>query len=443
MIIDYSELSLTGYVPTTSEYSDIQVAVEEQQRELASVDEEIANLRAYRIKLWRSCTSSSGLVAPIRRLPHEVLGDIFAYSIPGIHLKAMELGAHPFRRHGHPDDARATLLRVCRHWSAVMIDTPKVWTTIDLHCHEKQDIERVKQMFRRSKSCPIEVYLKLESEADFDPIEPVFLENISRLWSLYVNIIYVGFLPLGNDIEMPNLNYEMADQTIRTPKLYFLRIVGNTASFANACHALRRLQLKLIFHSFQNTDASDILHACPNLEFLYWQDGMDFTDHYTSETNISLPFLTELEIHSSPRSSERMLRRLVTPSLETATLQPISNRSSSAQEQTMTVNVFLELNLEKLRELTLHHHDLGAWTDTESKLGDMLDHLPSLTTLCLVHCRLHRTFFNTAPLSRPTGRPSHGLEKIHLIFTTYYASDLAEFVRAYSMPDVAAAGLKD
>ncbi|KAF8572939.1 hypothetical protein K439DRAFT_1381610, partial [Ramaria rubella] len=126
MIIDYSELSVTGYVPTASEYSDIQVAAEEQQRELASVDEEIANLekrlihlRAHRIKLWRSCTSSSGLVAPIRRLPHEVLGDIFAYSIPEVHR--------------HPDDARATLLRVCRHWSAVMMDIPKVWTTIELH----------------------------------------------------------------------------------------------------------------------------------------------------------------------------------------------------------------------------------------------------------------------------------------------------------------------
>ncbi|KAF8590800.1 hypothetical protein K439DRAFT_1627537 [Ramaria rubella] len=262
----------------------------------------------------------------------------------------------------------------------------------------------------------------------------------------------MGFLPLGNDIEMPNLkylcfaggSYKTANQTIRTPNLYFLRIVGNTASFANACHALRRLCLELDFYSFQhNTDASDILHACPNLEFLYWQDGMDFNGRYTSETKISLPFLTELEIHSSPRSSERMLRRLVTPSLETATLQPISNCSSTAQEQTMTLNVFLELNLEKLRELTLHHHDLGAWTDTESTLGDMMNHLPSLTTLCLVHCRLHRTFFNTAPLSRPMGRPSHGLEKIHLIFTTYYASDLAEFVRSCSMPDVAAAGLKE
>ncbi|KAF8576174.1 hypothetical protein K439DRAFT_1367852, partial [Ramaria rubella] len=92
MLVDYSELIKAvapGYVPTAFEAANIQTEAEEQCRELCSVDEQIASLkeqlselRTYRNNLCRSYVSASSLRAPIRRVPQEVLGEIFAHLIP-------------------------------------------------------------------------------------------------------------------------------------------------------------------------------------------------------------------------------------------------------------------------------------------------------------------------------------------------------------------------
>ncbi|KIM75160.1 hypothetical protein PILCRDRAFT_79293, partial [Piloderma croceum F 1598] len=55
------------------------------------------------------------LLSPIRRLPHELLGEIFRYCLPRNYHKK---GAH-----------KAVMLpsHVCKHWRDVALSTPTLW----------------------------------------------------------------------------------------------------------------------------------------------------------------------------------------------------------------------------------------------------------------------------------------------------------------------------
>src|ERR1700729_4648142 len=61
------------------------------------------------------------LLSPVRRLPPELLGEIFRYCLPHDYH---EKGAH-----------NAVMLpsHVCKHWRDVALSTPPLWTNILLH----------------------------------------------------------------------------------------------------------------------------------------------------------------------------------------------------------------------------------------------------------------------------------------------------------------------
>src|ERR1700733_15289970 len=60
------------------------------------------------------------LLSPIRRLPPELLGEIFRYCLP--------------QNYHEKGDHKAVMLpsHVCKHWRDVALSTPTLWTNIDL-----------------------------------------------------------------------------------------------------------------------------------------------------------------------------------------------------------------------------------------------------------------------------------------------------------------------
>ncbi|KAF8572604.1 hypothetical protein K439DRAFT_168530 [Ramaria rubella] len=135
MSVDYGQLAVTGTVPTTSEYNNIQKGTEGQRRELTYLNEAIKNqlshLNPWGIESCHSCNSSAGLMSPIRKVPSEILGDIFILSLPSISWQEVENENHWFFRQGDdPYKTHYIIQSTCRHWSAILADTPGVWSTI-------------------------------------------------------------------------------------------------------------------------------------------------------------------------------------------------------------------------------------------------------------------------------------------------------------------------
>ncbi|KAF8585763.1 hypothetical protein K439DRAFT_1342605, partial [Ramaria rubella] len=127
----------TDYHPDLSDSKEIKARLEQQHCELRRIDEKVTDLEEQLAAMkkiqaiWQlRCEVSEALLAPIRKLPHEILGKILTFCIPPLRLVGLGDRDEPAKT--HPHDARYVLLCVCRRWKQVMDETPEVWSTIAL-----------------------------------------------------------------------------------------------------------------------------------------------------------------------------------------------------------------------------------------------------------------------------------------------------------------------
>jgi hypothetical protein len=115
------------------------------------------------------------LLSPIRRLPPELLGEIFRYCLP---QNYDEKGAH-----------KAVMLpsHVCKHWRDVALSTPTLWTNIVLRVTDETFESRVALVtawFSRSGGLPLS--FTLEGQENVLPILSFLLQYCNR-WQ-YINL---------------------------------------------------------------------------------------------------------------------------------------------------------------------------------------------------------------------------------------------------------------
>ncbi|KAJ7617294.1 hypothetical protein FB45DRAFT_1007857 [Roridomyces roridus] len=128
--------------------------------ELARLQAQIQLLTTERQTLQNHYDDCRALLAPIRRLPSEVLGSIFhlcRYSDEneenpsGLSLGHRILVQKPLH----------SISRVCIHWRRIVIGTPTYWTTIDicngLTIKTPRDLKLLTVALERSRSSPLEV----------------------------------------------------------------------------------------------------------------------------------------------------------------------------------------------------------------------------------------------------------------------------------------------
>ncbi|KAF8585036.1 hypothetical protein K439DRAFT_1086510 [Ramaria rubella] len=447
MIVDYSELADTGYVPTAFEYSHIRVGAEEQRHELASIDEEIAtlenrlsHLRAYRIKLWRSCTSSAGLMAPIRRLPPEILGNIFVMSLPSISWQEIgDEGHWFFKDEVDPYQAHSAIQSVCRHWSAVLAETPRMWSTIIIR-YPLLKIAQIEKMIHRSKSCLLDVYLGTIAE---QPIKSIVERNAARLRLICVESLAHGHLFQNhNTVELPNLQYFSTPfnsdpvrlpQIIQAPKLSFLRIRRDGIdSFKDSLSTLRCLVFcNMAFTRTLSTISNfEILKHCPNLQFLDWRDHREtpqMTNDASQTETIHLPLLEVLKVTLSHFPAQGIFLCPCAPKLKFFSL---SSPPAQREWTPTALHLLLRMEASHLCRLSLH----GVRCTDDYEFGSLLNCFPSLTTLCLDRCTIGPIFFPSSTQD-PILSQGPGLKTLHLRCTTFSASNLAKFVRSHTVPD--------
>ncbi|KAJ7472724.1 hypothetical protein FB451DRAFT_1558891 [Mycena latifolia] len=153
----------TNLVPTAEEYAWISGHVLEPQRDLALIDEEIRRmqqkleqLKARRQELAEDIDAHLALLSPARRLPEDILREIFVASLPSTHNAIMASRESPL-----------LLCQVCSGWRNVALTTPQLWSSLHLVIPDESRAENiyslVERWISRSGILPLSVSIGVSS----------------------------------------------------------------------------------------------------------------------------------------------------------------------------------------------------------------------------------------------------------------------------------------
>ncbi|KAJ6580786.1 hypothetical protein B0H19DRAFT_894069, partial [Mycena capillaripes] len=118
----------TNEPPDSSEIALVLSAISKTDAPLACLDNEISKLQEKlkqledeRTLLSSYRTQNTAILSPLRRLPPEVLGEIFSWTMPSVN-DALDLG-----RFDTGANSPWVLTRVCSRWRAISLSTPSLW----------------------------------------------------------------------------------------------------------------------------------------------------------------------------------------------------------------------------------------------------------------------------------------------------------------------------
>ncbi|KAJ7465915.1 hypothetical protein FB451DRAFT_1041076, partial [Mycena latifolia] len=122
--------------------------------QMASIDREMAVLSRRRAALLQSLNAHKSIISPIRRLPPEILGEIFSFSVYATYYFGdISEVSGPLA-----NQAPWVFTHVCRRWAAVALGTPMLWTMIFLDLDrlgERGAVSMTKLWLARSRNLPL------------------------------------------------------------------------------------------------------------------------------------------------------------------------------------------------------------------------------------------------------------------------------------------------
>ncbi|KAG9311575.1 hypothetical protein JVU11DRAFT_7783 [Chiua virens] len=171
----FSQFSALNIAPSPQDISFVDAIVSERHSQLSvlglqieSVDSAIRKLADIRTKLddnsahvRESLLAHQALTSPALRIPPEVLGEVFYHCLPKT----------PYIT---PRDVECpmVLTRVCRHWRAVALSTPHLWSSFSIPlqktaCEEYRN--GCEAWLARAKSIPLTIRILNDIIFDADP----------------------------------------------------------------------------------------------------------------------------------------------------------------------------------------------------------------------------------------------------------------------------------
>ncbi|KAL1717483.1 hypothetical protein EV715DRAFT_274180 [Schizophyllum commune] len=352
-------------------------------------------------------TRKRALIAPIRRLPTEIMLIILKMSVADTYDRK----AGAFRILNHP------VLQVCCFWRNLVLDTPQLWTHIriyPLYDYFYQE-QTLKAYLQRSRTLPIDIYL-LSNDAtmhlrtyddDFDIWEP--LEDVEGL------LLSCAHRWRTFQIEVLTDCLRKPREPVNLPLLTSLHLYASSrgSNLFKDCPALSTVELRgavdPLLHDLPWAQISELhitkllyvpmdnflklLSTCQSLRCLtlYVEEG----GPQASQGNTSiLPALEYLEVHGSAGG---LLNRLIVPSLRG--LNAVSGHHVCPHHLPTNAGYNALLELTTLNDATI---------------GDKLTTLSLETTICDDR-EWMKLFTHYAAISRlrivdpPNGKDSAGL----------------------------------
>ena len=379
----YLKTHATGPVPDGLAADTLRGLIHQQEEQLKGLDDEIAQQRALphaleaqrgRAELAKLRDHHRALLAPIQKLPPEILGEVF--------IQSLLASWHGRTRRERTLDVRPSLLQVCQQWKRTALGTPGLWTMLRFDLARLGPYSRVQMCLDNSGGLPIKVKM---GDPDYEGTAEMrlLLENFHRV----EEISGWGF-PLMLEI----LDRELV---LPTPLLKVVNVIWNSPKM-EPCSEAERLRLQNIIQAppIENL----CLTSCPQLLSIFCQNPgklqnlrVDGGCHhrYTSELLDVLPSLSSLQsldlrLPQHPVSVIRDAR---------ITLPHLSSMSIAGHPDDIGGQL-AALDVPSLDSFTLHHYLSDRpipWIPIQSFLqGDP----PPLQYLTVTHIFLEHGFMD-------------------------------------------------
>ncbi|KAF8953745.1 hypothetical protein BDZ97DRAFT_1870859 [Flammula alnicola] len=111
----------TNYIPTDDEIAEINALLVEKSAVLSQIETELRRIQHMHEGLSREIEDHRALISPARRLPADVLREIFMHCLPTGHNAIMSKDEFPI-----------LLTRVCHRWRTIAFSTPRLWASIHI-----------------------------------------------------------------------------------------------------------------------------------------------------------------------------------------------------------------------------------------------------------------------------------------------------------------------
>ncbi|KAJ7879480.1 hypothetical protein B0H14DRAFT_2500496 [Mycena olivaceomarginata] len=403
----------TNYCPKDKEVLEIQTLLVKPALRLKNLDNEIAELQKAIEKLMEErdglgayVDAHKALISPARRLPLDIIEEIFVACLPTHRNCVMSASEAP-----------VLLGRVCRSWRAISLSTPRLWAKIHVveplpdrysrltaPFDEKvaQCVQATKMWLGRSGQCPLSI--SLESSPDNSPPET----EVSPAASLQLLQALVPFAPRWQhihfttpsshileiishlDIDMPWLetaafHYQMSRplhsidwghfSIFRGARISTVSIPGNIfipERFPVLWDQLTTLTIGGPAWSGELTSEAifRVISGCPELrccKVVVCDSPAEMSTAPPQHPILELPFLHTLAIHCFGHGApviSLLLKRLSVPELSNFTFL------GSCQDSPTLRDFFA-------RSLYLRSFEIDAHAFSKISLLDTLCHLPS------------------------------------------------------------------
>ena len=119
----------TNYIPTEEELDDIKNSIlpkpisklADLEREIDRIQETYLSLMNQRQALLAEIEGYHSLISPARRLPIDILQEIFLHTLPTPHNALMD-----------PNKCPSLLTQICHGWRKIALSTPQLWSSIHI-----------------------------------------------------------------------------------------------------------------------------------------------------------------------------------------------------------------------------------------------------------------------------------------------------------------------
>ncbi|KAJ6500549.1 hypothetical protein C8R45DRAFT_896683 [Mycena sanguinolenta] len=168
----HSFLTAQGRMPDASETAAIREFVRDTDAEIAQRESAIRRLQCEVAELRRRSDECKSIIAPIRRVPAEIMAEIFLQLTRGEKTTGCSYpydfaeGASFFHKNNEISPAlhKAPLIfgEVSRRWRNIALSTPRLWNSIFLRCEDEtlqDNIALCDMWLKRSGSLPLSIRL--------------------------------------------------------------------------------------------------------------------------------------------------------------------------------------------------------------------------------------------------------------------------------------------